>query len=56
MENGIIRDIAGLIDELKSLKNAYSFKFHACRDSDSFDCAIDCAIEAVESYVEAPNV
>lgn len=52
MENGIIRDIAGLLNELRSLKNADAFKFHAYSDSDSFDCAIDCAIEAVESYVE----
>ena len=52
MGNGIITDIAGLIDELNRLKAADAFKFHVCDDAKSFDAAIDCAIEAIESYVE----
>ena len=55
MGNGIITDIAGLIDELNRLKAADAFKFHVCDDSKSFDAAIDCAIEAIESFVETEN-
>lgn len=55
MGNGIITDIAGLIDELNRLKAADAFKFHVCDDAKSFDTAIDCAIEAIESYVETGN-
>lgn len=52
MGNGVITDIAGLIDELNRLKAASAFKYHVCEDAKSFDCGIDCAIEAIESYVE----
>lgn len=52
MGNGVITDITGLIDELNRLKAASAFKSHICDDAKSFDCAIDCAIEAIESYVE----
>jgi hypothetical protein len=44
-----------LIEELKSLKAAEAFKFHVCDDSKSFDTAIDCAIETIESFVETDN-
>lgn len=55
MGNGVITDIAGLIDELNSLKAASAFKFHVCDDPKSFDTAIDCAIETIESFVETQN-
>ena len=40
-----------LLEELKALKEATAFKQNACRDTKSFDTAIDCAIEAVESLM-----
>lgn len=55
MGNGVITDIVGLIEELKSLKAAEAYKFHVCDDSKSFDTAIDCAIETIESFVETQN-
>ena len=55
MGNGVITDIVGLIEELKSLKAAEAYKFHVCDDPKSFDTAIDCAIETIESFVETQN-
>lgn len=40
-----------LLEELKALKEATAYKHHVASDAKSFDTAIDCAIEAVESLM-----
>ncbi len=40
-----------LLEELKALKEGTAFKQHVADDTKSFDAAIDCAIEAVESLM-----
>lgn len=40
-----------LLEELKALKEATAYKRHVADDTKSFDAAIDCAIEAVESLM-----
>ena len=51
MEKSMKIDAEILLEELRELKQATAFKQNACRDAKSFDAAIDCAIEAVESLM-----